>query len=444
MLKKDAGKEFKKVTETKVKPETERKKSKKNKLIDIINYLNEKYEFKYNLFAKKPVYRRVGETNFEFLGEREFDNLYNEIEIDQGLVIPRTRLESLVGSNFISEDFDPIKDYLKNLPVWDGKDRIRLFLQQIQLKDESQREFLITYFTKWFVAVIASLIDDFAINEMGLVFTGEQGRGKTRFFTSLIPAHLRLHYLFVGSFNPRDKDHLEMMGTKILIFLDELETITRTDEATLKSVMSLRHITLRRAFGRGNIHLHRRASFAGSINDAKFLTDQSGNRRWLPFAIHDIQIDEGFCIDDLYAQALALWKNRYNIWFDRQEIEVINDHNEDFRRKPMEEDLVMLHYAIPKKDEIESNHSSLEYLTTTDLMHEIASKDSYRKMNTNDTVLKRIGKSLEKLGFQKVKKRVEGYANPREVWVVKPLGIEDINRIKRGNDMIPDNERFEM
>ena len=414
-----------------LKPEQQESKTKKNKLINVLNYLTDKYEFRYNLFAAKPEFRaKISNNGFVIFNERNFDNIFNEVKIDLGVSLPRNDLESLIGSNKLSEDYEPIKDFIFKLPKWDGKDRFTDFLKQIQLEeDEHYRPWLVRYFTRWFVAMVASLIDDYIINELALVFVGKQGRGKTRFFNSLVPKELRLMYLYNGSFNPHDKDMKEMLGTKILINLDEMATLTRTDIETLKSAMSERYVVLRRAYGRAPIHLYRRASFCGSHNDLKFLTDQTGNRRWLPFLIHDIDVDEEFDIKLLYAQALEMWRNKsVKIWLDKQEIDDLEIYLEQFRRVPMEEELVLANYRQPDIEELATG-SGVEYYQTSELLHKLASQDEYKKMNVNDTSLNRLGKALKALGFVKVSKRFPGLKNPKEVWAVKKIVWRDVEDI---------------
>ena len=136
MSKKKLREELDKIPEKKLKPEQEEKRSKKNNLIKIMNYLNLNYDFRYNLFAAKPEYRsKSGGNGFIFFNERDFDNLYNEVELGLGVTIADGRVKSLIGSDKVSPDYDPIREFLFKLPVWDEVDRFPLFLQQVQLKD---------------------------------------------------------------------------------------------------------------------------------------------------------------------------------------------------------------------------------------------------------------------------------------------------------------------
>lgn len=410
-------------------------KNNKYKKKKVINYLLEHYDFRYNLFAKKPEYKRKNEKEYQYFDERDLDNTFNELELEGPASLAIGNLLSLIGSKYISPDYDPILEYLFQLPKWDNKDRFPFFCTQIKLRNETaeNRELLNKYFKKWFVTLVGALITTDIKNETCLVFTGAEGVGKTRFFTSLVPRALRLKYFWSGAFDTHNKDHYEMLGTKILIFLDEMATLTRTDAESLKATMSQGQIVLRRAYGRGNIHVYRRASFCGAINDDKFLTDQGANRRWLPFAVEKVDIDDEFDIGLLYAQAFTLFKDGFNLWYDLEEIKQLRERNEEFRRRPPEEELIMLHWTVPTQGELNEN-KFLEYLTPTDVMYKLSSMDAYKKMNTNDSVLKRIGKTLQSLGFPSTKKRLPYYTTPRDCYIMKPVDSFTIDAIKKSGE----------
>jgi len=427
-------KEFKDAPEKKIKPHKEQPRSKTNKLIAVREYLNKQYEFRYNIFASKAEYKVLADPagKFTFFDERAYHNMITDIKMDAGIDIADNDFRSLVGSDKLSAEFNPIQDYIFSLPKWDGKKRFFEFLKQVQLVDEEYREHLVETFRKWFIMLVASLIDDYTINDTILVLSGKQGRGKTRFLESLVPPDLRFNYLYVGTFDPHDKDHLEMIGTKILIVLDEMETLTRTEQGTLKSTISKRNAELRRAYAHARTNLIRRASFAGSINYDEFLTDTTGNRRWLPFAIHNIDVDNDYDVGLLYAEALHEYKNGFRTYFDRSEIVEIEKVNERFRRPSPEEELILVNYTIPTKDEIEKGLA--RYMTSSDIMHELAGMDQYRKMNTNDTVAVRIGRVMAKLGYRQVNRRIEGRDYAIKVWELRKLETDEAMKIRKGLD----------
>jgi len=341
----------------------------------------------------------------------------------------------------MAKDYNPIKQYLFALPEWDGVDHFTEFLKRVQLKDETLRNNFIHVFKKWFTNYIGALVSDPVYNENCLVLVGKQAAGKTRFLMSLIPEYLQLYYTFSGNFDARDKDHIEMLGTKLLIILDEMATLTRTEVETMKNIMSQKVINVRRAYGRAPIHLMRSASFCGSLNDDEFLTDQTGNRRWLPFAVHEIDNSTQYNLEQLYAQGLHLFKSGFRYYFELYEIRELEKHNETFRRIPMEEEMLHVNFRVPTPAEI-TNGYGIKYMTTTDVVHFLANKDEYRKMNVNDTVLKRMGKSLTKLGYTKAARRIDDNKPPVKVWTLCVFGKTDADAMKKGGNLDENDERL--
>lgn len=418
MSKKDAAKEFNKVKEKKVKPEKVLKKDLKNKLLAVQNYLEEKYEFRYNTVAAKTEFSHKDKNEFQYIDERSFDNLIMEVKMEAGLEITDVNFRSLLGGP-IATDYHPFEDYLSQLPVWDGKtDHFQDFLKQVQLKKEDLRPLFIKYFKKWFVAMVASLINDFVVNHTCFVLVGEQGRRKTTFLNNIVPEHLKLHYLYNGNYQLNNKDHEEMLGNKIVINLDELATLNRTDIELLKSRITQTQVNLRRAYGRAPIHLWRRASFCASINRGEFLTDQTGTRRFLVFEIHNIDLNEEFDIGLLYSQALVLYKDKFQFYFDQEEIRELEDYNLQFKDIPMEEELLMVNYKRPTKDDMGTDR--VQYRTTSDIANELAQK--YIKLNVNDSLKRKIGIAMKRLGFVRCSKRLDGYDSPVKVWEVNFVG----------------------
>src|SRR4030042_401529 len=185
-------KKISELPEKRLKKDKFEKRSKRNALINVMEYLQQRYDFRYNLFAAKPEYRLKQKKNeppraFVFFDERAFDNMIMDVKIDAGIEVTKDDFRSLIGSEQISEDYDPIKQYLFKLPPWAGEDRFRDLLQRVLLKGEDIRKHFIKSFPKWFVGMVASIIDEKAYNENCLVLCGSQGIGKTRFLVSLVP-----------------------------------------------------------------------------------------------------------------------------------------------------------------------------------------------------------------------------------------------------------------
>lgn len=428
----NASKTFKQIPEKKPKVDKEEKRSKKNALIKAHKFLAARFDFRYNVFIQKPEYKLKKSDEYEVFDERGYNNILMELKMDEGLNITDNDFRTLIGSEKLSAEYDPVKEYLFNLPKWDGKDRFPEFLRCVQLKDELiNRERFIAYFKKWFVAYVGALVERDRYNENCLVLVGGQGVGKTRFLISLVPKDLRLQYTFVGDYNFEDKDHKEMLGTKLIINLDEMSSLTRTDIAKLKTTMSLQQVEVRRAYGRQSIIYYRKASFCGSINEDQFLTDQTGNRRWLPFYVEGIDLNYDFDVSLLYSQALAELKKGFLTWFEKHEIEDLENYSDQFRRRPIEEELLLANFEKPNRHHFEDNR--VEWYQTSEINAYLTSDEAYKKMNMNETTVKKLGMALKSLNFPRQSKVLEDRSYPIYCWGVVKITDKSSDKIRRDN-----------
>lgn len=379
-------------------------------------WLKERFVFRYNVISKRSEYRKIDEAKFCPFEDRDFDNIYNEL-VFLNISIGDTALRSLIGSKFISPNYNPFQEYYSNLPKWDGEtDHIRNFLLQIQLTEEENRADLINSFKKWIVATAASHLVDEIVNHQCFILVGTQGIFKTTFLNSLVPAHLRLDYSFSSKFNFEHKDHYKYLATKWSINLDELSTFTRADINVLKTILTDDRIITRFAYGHYDAHMWRRASFCGSTNNDQFLTDETGNRRFLCFKIDNIVFDKDFDIDLIYSQALALYKNGFKYWFDRADITHIERRNEQFFNNSIEQDLIQQYIQKPSDQDL-SLGFGFQYKTATDINVWLAAKSN--RININETTKSKVGAILRKLGFKQVTKRLQNSEYPIKVWCVK-------------------------
>ena len=398
-------------------------KSGKYKIEKAMKYLNSKYRFRFNVITKQLEYCQLvtdEKKNVE-LKYRDFDNrdfLSLLIEIKRtNIVIGKEGLKDLLNSRDMSNDFDPFKAYLLNLPRWDDQtDHIKKFLQQVQLVNEQDnREDFIQAFKKWIVAMVASLICDTIINEWILVFTGKEGIFKTTFLNSLVPPKLRMDYLYSAPFNFENKDHLKYLWMKMLINLDELARFNRTDESLLKTILSEPRPAIRLPYGEFDTKMCRKASFCGSTNHRHFLKDETGSRRFLVFEIENITPDETSDLDLIYSQAVSLFKKGFKYWFDYVDNKKTEIRNVEFHDTSIEEDLINQYIEMPAAIEIK-NDIGFKWMSPTSINIELVTKSNSR-INVNESTKKRIGLILAKLGFLQKRMKVNGKL--ARLWAVR-------------------------
>jgi predicted P-loop ATPase len=317
-------------------------------------------------------------------------------------------LKSLLNSDFVTVN-DPFVEYFSNLPKWKkgDTDYIALLAGTVQCTNKG---FWDVAFKKWLVNMVACAVNKEIINHQVLVFVGGQGIGKSTWLNKLVPKALD-GYLYTGIVNPSNKDTLVSLAENLLINLDELENLNKTELGSLKSLITLSNVRLRKAYGYHNENFTRRASFVGSVNEVEFLTDTTGNRRYLVIQTTDIDYLHALDLDKVYSQAYALYKGKFEYFFGRKDIASIDANNEMFLRLSVEEELLLKHYRLPEAEDKE-----ILELTTTDIIMRLQDKT---KLKVGDSAsIRRLGMALQKHEYPRVSR---GNSKPYQVVVNKPV-----------------------
>lgn len=357
------------------------------------------FSFRYNAVLGRVEYKPIGSPNFHELT----DYVLNSISLLMGrrrLRCPVSRLRTLLNSNFI-ELYDPVKNFIETLPPYsDEHDYIADLAESVTTTDQALWKKCLK---KWLVAWVASLDDPSINNQTVIVLNGIQGIGKSRWLSKLVPSDLK-NYVYAGTINPDNKDTLIYLSECILINLDELENLNRNQLGSLKEIITKEKIKVRRPYGYVAENLPRRASFVGSVNSNEFLSDTTGNRRFLCFEAEEINYEHQVDILRVLAHAYSLYKSGYRYWFDQAEIQEINISNEKFRNITLEEE-ALLTYFEPQDPEV-----GAMFLTNTQILDQIA---NFIRIHINQGAKKRLGEALHKHGFSRVKR------NNRYVYAVK-------------------------
>ena len=274
-------------------------------------------------------------------------------------------------------------------------------------------------FKKWFVAMVASWMNDEVVNHTVLVLVGRQGIYKTTWLDHLIPPALRPYSSKLPLSGQISKDDRLRLCENGMLNIDELDAICGREMNIMKSLLTSTDINERAAYGRLKERKVRLASFCASTNKREFLTDITGNRRWLPFEVESIQnpFYTTLPYEMMYAQAVYLVQNDFNYWFDMDEIEVMEQHNEDFRAQENEEQLLPILFDIPAE-------GKGEFMTTAEISERLVTYGNIKKpMKT-----RQLGMLMAKKGFQKKQVFLSG-TNVRG-WMVYNRQIDEIKLAK--------------
>ena len=388
------------------------------------NFLSTRYIFRHNIVSGKLEYQQLSNSfpSGRPGGAKKKWNVMNDFiensmlrECLKGRIKTNlSSLRNLLYSDFC-ELFNPFEDYFFNLPSYDEKtDYITELANTITT---TKQDLWQQCFKKWLVAMVGCVLDDKVINHTVIVFSGKQGLGKTTWVEKLVPKQLK-EYLFSGTINPNNKDTLVQLAECMLINLDELENLNRSEIGSLKEIITKTQIRMRKAYGHNNETMPRRASFAGSVNTAQFLNDSTGSRRFLCFELEGIKYQHNVDINMAFSQALYLFKSGFRYWFDQEEIKLISENNEQYQLHSPEEELLLTWF-----EPIERENATL-FLNASQIAAKLAEK---AKININDGTINKIGKALKKHNFIRISIKT-GY-----VYAIREFTYEEVDQKNTSN-----------
>jgi predicted P-loop ATPase len=352
----------------------------------IEEFLHQHYQVRFNVITNKPEILKKG--YFQPLTDLIFNDIIRSAS-ENHVPITEASLKVVLYSGFATR-YNPYEEYFQNLPEWDGYDHIQDLVDKVPFR-HPLRAYL--YLTRWLTALVASALNDKVINQHMLVLVGAQGIGKTTFFNSLLPSILK-PYIFHGVIRPEDKDTIALLADKLLVVVDELDTMRHYQLHQMKEVLTKPQVTLRRPYARTSENLTRRASFAASVNSTDFLVDPTGNRRFLCLFVdgviaHELKVD----IDQLFSQAYASFKDGEPYWFNQEEIADIEQANQDFIEPSAEDELLLQTFRPPHEDD------DYKKLSATEIAIEIARKHEFPIGKLSPQT---VGKMLVKNGFPSI------------------------------------------
>ena len=294
--------------------------------------------------------------------------------------------------------FNPFTEYLKNLcesvKSVGEKDYIRELAATVRVKGGEQEQILwYLYLKKWLVGMVASWLCDDVVNNVILVLIGEQGAFKTTWFNYLLPPELKQYFYTKTNANRMSKDDLLTLAQYALVCCEELDTMRPAELNQLKAAVTMPSIDERAAYAHYHEHRKHIASFCGTGNNTQFLSDPTGNRRWLPFEVESIVSprEHPFHYEGIYSQALALFRSGFRYWFTKEEIQELNRHNRQFETPRLEHELVDLFFRKPLDTELG------EFMSVARALQVISNGISQKLSAVN------VGRAFVELGFKRVR-----------------------------------------
>ena len=279
------------------------------------------------------------------------DRIVNTLWMELSEVKP-VRIDDIhrvVRSEYVPE-YHPFIYYLEHLPPWDGQNYILELSSTVNVKGGVKEQM---YFYEclrcWLVGMVAGWVDEAVVNHLILILIGKQGCYKTTWFNYLLPPELHDYFRIKTDSRSLNREDRLALTQYALMCCEELDTMKPSELNNLKSAVTMTHIDERVAYDRYIEHSVHVASFCGTGNNVQFLTDETGNRRWMPFEVESIDNPRTHPLNyaGIYAEAYALYKNGFK-YFDppgsnrRQE-----QHNKKFETPREAQELIGYYFRKP-------------------------------------------------------------------------------------------------
>ena len=301
--------------------------------------------------------------------------------------------------------FHPVRDYLTGVH-WDGRKRLHgLLPDYFGAYDKGQPEqYVAEVGLRWMISAVARVMTPGCQVDHLMVLEGpSQGEGKS----SALRVLAKDEYFSDGL--PHDlshKDAKDHTRGKWIIELPELTQFKRNEIETLKAFITRREEVFRPSYGRHKIRAPRQCVFAGTTNEAEYLVDPTGNRRFWGVAVGAVDLDAlRRDRDQLWAEAVHWWRAGERWHLDRpMELVAAQEASKRMATDP---------WALPISSLLSEDYklSHAVEVTPGDVLALMDLRESERTPHN----AKRVAAVLSSLGWKQGRKSMKGrcYVRPQ-------------------------------
>ena len=171
--------------------------------------------------------------------------------------------------------FHPIRDFFNNLPTWDGIVRAEtVFIDSLGVEDT---EYARSVTKHWLLGGVARIFNPGCKFDYCLVTKGVQGIGKSTILNKLA---VNPDWFNDSISDINGKDAMEGLLGSWIIELGEMQATKKAENEAIKSYISRKIDSFRRAYGHRKEDFPRQCIFSATTNSEEFLKDRTGGRRW--------------------------------------------------------------------------------------------------------------------------------------------------------------------
>lgn len=234
--------------------------------------------------------------------------LYCWVARRYGAQFPQNKFTAAMDAVVDRRRFNPLIDYLNDLPEWDGVERIETIL--IDYLGASDNQYVREVTKRTLIGAVRRAYEPGCKFDYVLVLDGKPGIGKSTLLSTLGGEFFSDSLSLTDT---RDKTAAEKLQGIWIMEIGEMQGTRKADIEAMKSFISCQVDKYRPAYGKTVEHRPRTAILCGTTNSMTgFLRDTTGNRRFWPVmvpgggvkSVWDITPEER---DQIWAEALSLY-----------------------------------------------------------------------------------------------------------------------------------------
>lgn len=288
----------------------------------------------------------------------------------------------------------PVREYLDGIE-WDRERRIhRVGAEVLRAEPSPLTERKIMSFL---VSAVARARRPGCQVDTVFTLVGDQGAHKSKFFRTLAGPWFADSHMDLTN-----KDAYLQLHSAWIYEWGEVEKITSVRRAEeVKAFLTSPHDTFRPPYGSAVQNVKRGNVLVGSTNEAHFLVDETGNRRWWP-----VTVPKGARIDldalaawtpQLWGEAVALYEDGYQWWLTPEESVAHESEVENHRVRDPWEDVIGSWLVSSEGWRRLRLEAGVRLLTThVILTHAV----QLRPREMDDRATKRCARVLKRLGLE--------------------------------------------
>lgn len=186
----------------------------------------------------------------------------------------------------------PRREFIRSL-VWDGVARLDLWLHRVCGTPDDEVHRAIS--ANWIKGLVRRITEPACQFDEVLVLSGVQGCGKSTVFRTLgggVEEGPGSNWHVETTSEAGSKDMMMLFRNKAIVEFAEGATMSKKDAAEIKGIISQVQDSYRAPYGKLDQTIKRSCVFGMTTNSEEYLTDTTGNRRFLPVKVCKTREDQ--------------------------------------------------------------------------------------------------------------------------------------------------------